>query len=97
MRESQEEEVTDKDGEAFQYQDNDAFHAKRSSSKLSLVFIFLWFLLHFSNLSSNIRFCRVKHRHKENKITQLTIQELNMETPKSEKKSRPLSKPTTNQ
>jgi hypothetical protein len=35
------------------------------------------------------------NRHRENKRTQLTTQEYNVETSKPEKKPRPLSKPTT--
>ncbi|CAJ2658555.1 unnamed protein product [Trifolium pratense] len=36
-----------------------------------------------------------KNRHRENKRTQSTTQEYNVETPKPEKKPRSLSKPTT--
>jgi hypothetical protein len=35
-----------------------------------------------------------KNRHRENKRTQSITQEYNVETPKPEKKPRPLSKPT---
>jgi hypothetical protein len=39
------------------------------------------------------KFLLGKNRHRENKGTQSTTQEYNMETPKQEKKPRPLSKP----